>query len=219
MGSAQSKKLVEKLHPTDEKRLPPPPPNVAFLSIRRDGAGVDPTRNPPLTLGPVGPNPPGPAASPASPAAQAADIGVHYFPRTSYLLSRVLDAILADPHDGMVISFYKTVLMRVCNELLRKPGAPSEQICGIMGSATHGILSYLQQPEGLPVCISSAIERVDDVRMIWGVTNLREDRKDTLGLLIPALNWALCTAYEESVSCMLAVVIRHWLMLRILFSL
>ncbi|KAJ7096070.1 hypothetical protein C8R44DRAFT_813116 [Mycena epipterygia] len=67
-----------------------------------------------------------------------------------------------------------------------------------METATQGILSYLQQPEGVPICISSAIEQLNAVRMIWGVTNLKEDRKDVLGLMIPALNWALCTAYEES---------------------
>jgi hypothetical protein len=74
---------------------------------------------------------------------------------------------------------------------------------------TPAVRDFLTKPDGFRICVSSAIEKlppktwiqelIGSPDLIWGITNRHKEHEPSLGLFIPALNWALCSAYEDTV--------------------
>jgi hypothetical protein len=124
-------------------------------------------------------------------------------------VSAVLFAIPEDK-EQYVLQAFATVLFRVVDDFERSLPAGAERghvTPLVSGSKLEAVKQFFANSEGLRVCISTAIEQYNLVKVAWGVTNVHEDLEEDLGLLIPVLNWAMCAAYESTVSCPPAVVI------------
>jgi hypothetical protein len=138
-----------------------------------------------------------------------ADTGTDRFPHTAELVSAVLSAILEDK-DQYVLQAFATVLFRVVDDLESSlpSGAVRDRVTPLVsGSKIESVKQFFAKSEGLRVCISTAIEQHNPGKVVWGSTNVHEDLEEDLGLLIPVLNWAMCAAYESTVSCPPAAII------------
>ncbi|KAF8206966.1 hypothetical protein K438DRAFT_2013548 [Mycena galopus ATCC 62051] len=119
------------------------------------------------------------------------------FPYTKTLLSQVIRAILADPKQ-YVLNSIDSVFRRFSNDVFAETDIDGMAVSRAMND-THAIMTqYLHQP--ILICITSALERPESGAVAWGLTNTNEDREDEYGFLIPALNWAHCSAFEATFS-------------------
>ncbi|KAJ7643242.1 hypothetical protein B0H17DRAFT_459869 [Mycena rosella] len=131
------------------------------------------------------------------------DNGADNFKHTILLINATLQAILDDP-DSYIIRNMVAVFLRTCDSLLVGKGHADflnklQDVKDIVRTMRRDVLLYLRQPSGIPLCISTELEQLIGEGVIWGITNQKEDREDFLGFMIPAMNWALCEAYEQTV--------------------
>ncbi|KAF8136822.1 hypothetical protein K438DRAFT_1786503 [Mycena galopus ATCC 62051] len=195
--------LKSTLHPIDPTPTTPPPPvqiehfrlfsmnSIAITASSPASSTADPAR--PVTNS----DSPSPVAL-SSIDSPTSVLGARdcTFPCTRRLLSDVVAAILADP-DRYILSTFGSVFRRVCDDLGRKPDVDKDAVARVMAKAAEIIEAHLQDPDGVPVCATSALERPKFGKIMWAVTNRHLDQENELGFLIPAFNWVLCRAYEE----------------------
>ncbi|KAJ7077184.1 hypothetical protein C8R44DRAFT_896365 [Mycena epipterygia] len=178
--------------------LPSPPPRVVFLTVSPSPAatvthGAHPAESrslPPFYRAPADahcsePILTGPAAAlvPAP-----SNTGAQRFPNTVFLLTSTLQAIL-DDHDYFIVCQMVFGFLRTCDALiLKKDGRQFQGVRRLITTARADLLFYLRQPGGIPLCVSTDLEQL----------NRKRNRENTLGFLIPAINWALCETYENT---------------------
>ncbi|KAJ7983161.1 hypothetical protein DFH06DRAFT_1318619 [Mycena polygramma] len=169
------------------------PLKVAFLSIRSQLCCDAEVAVPSASVDADNAHP-----NPAVDHPAAAD-GVYPFIHTEHLLSALVRGILADPRQ-YIVGTMAAVFSRVCEDLWRWQSARPHrtQIDSFIKTAVQQVLSFLEQADGIRVCVSSDMQQPGFDDVLWGVTNCQERRKDTLGLFIPALNWDLCSCCEDT---------------------
>ncbi|KAJ6506388.1 hypothetical protein C8R47DRAFT_1102021 [Mycena vitilis] len=201
-------------HPPDDEV----PIEVAFLSIRAQaGLYCDKEVAVPASVN-AGNARPDPVVDPPA----VAD-GVYLFAHTAHLLSALVRGILADPKQ-YIVGTVAAVFSRVCEDFRWSAPSHRAQIEPLIETAVLQVLSFLEQVDGIRICISSDTMQQTGA-VLWGVTNREEKRKDTLGLFIPVLNWDLCSCYEDTfqdefpnqrttkrraqLGCIIAIVFMH----------
>ncbi|KAJ7696434.1 hypothetical protein B0H17DRAFT_1053247 [Mycena rosella] len=218
--SNEPPELVVNFHPIEKQASPPPPPNVAFLTIYplQPPPTASCTRSSPRSTTSLSPRSTSPSPYSAgldnldlspqperdidleSPSANPPpnQLDSDPFPHTTVLIGRLLGAILGDVNEYMIKSF-ASVFRRVCDDHARKPKLPVSEkkvVLEVMAQATRVVKDFLRHDDGIKICISSALDQLDTDGVVWGFTNRHRDREDEYGLFVPALNWALCLSYE-----------------------
>ncbi|KAJ7045059.1 hypothetical protein C8F04DRAFT_1067571, partial [Mycena alexandri] len=68
----------------------------------------------------------------------------------------------------------------------------------VLAPGSSGAKEFFDRASGFPVGIAALIEQPISGVILWGITNNHRDRTDELGWLIPVLNEALCSEYEQA---------------------
>ncbi|KAJ6496005.1 hypothetical protein C8R45DRAFT_984717 [Mycena sanguinolenta] len=188
--------LIPKTLPAQRDLLPREPITV-FLCL--DPVAAETASSPDFVASVDANGSPGAACAHSTVASDSASTLVNpdSFPHTKILLSQVTRAILADPKQYVIWGF-DSVLRMFCRDRFAHVDISPVQVTAAMKGIRALMTQYLHQP--LLVCITSALEQPESGGVEWGLTNTKEDREDEYGFLIPALNWAHCSAFEATFS-------------------
>ncbi|KAJ7248203.1 hypothetical protein B0H12DRAFT_1123588 [Mycena haematopus] len=108
---------------------------------------------------------------------------------TTKLLISLLKGLVADGA-GRLCLLYDHILARILANL--PPKIPWNVIDSLLSSR----LKDLILGPTFRVCMTAFIEKPHTEHVIWGLTNWKKDNWDEVGYLIPAINLALCEAYD-----------------------
>jgi hypothetical protein len=129
-------------------------------------------------------------------------------PHTQRLLCAVLHGFIAgDNH--YIATVFDLIVGRIRIELLdsKMPGINPHKTGNIM-SNSEGVGAFrnsIKTSGGMELCITSSIEEPESGALVWGLIHVHRPQQADQRHLISALNWSLCAAYEETVSCTRAI--------------
>jgi hypothetical protein len=131
------------------------------------------------------------------------------FPHTQRLLCGVFHDIAAD--NDYVARVLDGILSRIWNDLLKseapQPGVNHDEVERFIHGSLHGpptLTELFKAAGGLEIYVASDLEQPEFGAVIWGLTTVHRNEKAD-SELVPAFNWSLCEAYEETVSYIRAI--------------
>ncbi|KAJ6496004.1 hypothetical protein C8R45DRAFT_1094268 [Mycena sanguinolenta] len=119
------------------------------------------------------------------------------FPQTRRLLIGTLHGALGDPGQH-VRGLWEEILIQIGIHGSKEFPGLAQVLKRSLEDPSCVIDAYLGDPNGIEVCLTSAIEQAKTGTVCWGVTNRRPSRAQDCGYLQPAINAAVCKSFENT---------------------